>query len=70
MPQTASVMEQPPVESFYFAPIYTGIIVINPPEKKPKKPKEPDDAARPPEPRVRRDIAEILRGEENSRRSP
>src|SRR5258708_38670459 len=32
---------EPIVETYYVAPIYTGIIVINPPEKKPPKGKQP-----------------------------
>jgi len=38
------VMGPPPepiVETYYLAPIYTGIIVMNPPEKHPPKPKHP-----------------------------
>jgi hypothetical protein len=29
------------VETYYVAPVYTGIIVMNPPEKKPPKRKKP-----------------------------
>src|SRR5439155_15685631 len=32
---------EPIVETYYLAPIFTGIIVMNPPEKKPPKPRHP-----------------------------
>jgi hypothetical protein len=39
---------EPIVETYYVAPIYTGIIVMNPPEKKPtQKKKKPDAPAQP-----------------------
>lgn len=68
-PAAPAALEYLPLESFYFAPIYTGIIVMNPQERKPKESKETGEPPRRREPRMRRDIAEILRGEENSRRS-
>ncbi len=43
----------PPVETYYVAPIYTGVVVLNPPERghrEPKRPKEAKTAAKPPEP--------------------
>ena len=39
--RTAPAAPEPIVESFYAMPIYTGIIIMNPPEKKPPAWKDP-----------------------------
>src|SRR5206468_12695050 len=36
---------EPIIETYYVAPVYTGIIVMNPPEKKPKPKRQPAAAA-------------------------
>jgi len=47
VPQPLPPPPEPIVETYYLAPIYTGIIVLNPPEKKPPKKKKPDTTAPP-----------------------
>ena len=72
---------EPIVETYYLAPIFTGIIVMNPPEKKPPKPKHPPapaasvmppQPAEPDTPRVPRPNSEdelIPRSSDNTRRT-
>lgn len=56
--QTIFVAQPPPpapepepiVETYYVSPIYTGIIVMNPPEKKPPRKRKPGDHNEPAEP--------------------
>ncbi|MBI1786528.1 MAG: FecR domain-containing protein [Acidobacteria bacterium] len=46
-----TAVANPITESVYFVPVYTGIIVINPPERKPPAPKERADRSDPSVPR-------------------
>jgi hypothetical protein len=56
---------EPIIETYYVAPVYTGIIVMNPPEKKPPKPKQPPTPAGPasPEKPVEAEAQRVLRGD-------
>jgi len=70
---------EPIVETYYVAPIYTGIIVMNPPEKKPKPkrphktieatPAEPHEAETPRVARHDVDDQSIPRSGDNGRRA-
>ena len=73
-----SVPLPPPIqETYYLAPIYTGIIVMNPPEREqPRRPRKPNEAEKPKQPEevaeepppVDRD-APLTRAQEGGRRS-
>jgi hypothetical protein len=73
----AAPAPEPIIETFYLAPIYTGIIVMNPPEKKapkgkrhPEAAKRPETASDPPSaPRPETDDPLIPRSEESGRRA-